>query len=96
MIFTYTDIKECVYLESTDEYEEHGVDFEYEVDDDRILTPLTEFVWRDYFNKQGDRKMILNGIEDFILAYELIETLADNYYDELREYFEEDAFESRE
>lgn len=98
--FTYTKITEKVYLEGTDEYEEFGEDFEYEVDDEQLLDAVVDLVFDDYFRKTElvdisnygyeVRKGIRKFIED---DYDLFEKLVEDYEDRLKDYFEEEAME---
>ena len=90
--FTYTKITGQYYLDYTDEWEEYGVDFEYEVDSEQIAKEVAKLVNRDYF-KYGDNS---KAIELFISDCDILEEVAEMYYDELREIFREEAMESYE
>lgn len=92
MTFYYTKITEVAYLDGSDEYEYDGEDFEYEVDSEQIAKEVAELVNRDYF-KCGDNS---KAIELFISDCDILEEVAEMYYDELREIFREEAMESYE
>ena len=49
MILYYTDIKESVYLEKTDEIEEYGDEFEYEPEECKKNEKLADFLIERYF-----------------------------------------------
>ena len=80
-----------------DEYQEK--EFEYTVYENKLLDAVVDLVFEDYFTKSilyGNcdyGKAVRKGIEDFITTYDLLEQLVEDYEYELKEYFEEDAFE---
>ena len=96
--FIYTDVNERVYLEGTDEYEDFGEDFEYIVEDEELLKKIVNIVYRDYFSDLGieDRPdyvaAVKRGLKDFIEDNNNLDELADDYEDELRDLFMDDAF----
>ena len=100
-VFTYTRVTESGYLEGSDENEEWGEDFEYEVEWANIRKALGEFIYSDYFTKvkgaKEDKEVkeeIIASIVQFIWDNDLEDTLSENYEEELKEYFSEDAFDS--
>lgn len=98
--FIYTKITKTVYLANTDENEEFGEEFEYEVDDEMLLDTVTELIFDDYFRKSGlmsankygwfTRKALKKFIEDT----DSLEQLVKYYEDSLKDYFEEEAMEN--
>lgn len=89
--FTYTKITHHAYLESTDEYEEFGFEFDYEVDDEDLRHALADIISVGYFD--GDKKSY-DQVHSFIYDLDLVDTLVELYEDELRDYFEDEAFDS--
>lgn len=87
--FTYKKLTKCHYCSYSDEWEEDGIEFEYEVEDDDLLYILTEYVYYDYFDSCCER--LKENIEQFIKENDLIGTLADCYEDKLKEYFKSEA-----
>lgn len=85
--FTYEIITECGYIENSDEYDYWGDEFEYEVDYRDLEDAIVDIIAEGYFN--GDKKLIKEFLDD----YDLYDYLAEGLEDELRDYFEEEAFE---
>ena len=99
--FTYTKITGRYYLDYTDEWEEDGVDFEYEVDDDELLPEIVDLVFDDYF---GDDKVVCDSeertkdvkkrLKRLIEESDLIDIFADQYEDTLKEIFQDEAIDA--
>lgn len=102
MIITYTKIKEEGYLSYTDEWEMYGDDFDYEPDWEDEVNALANLIYDSYFSNlqfDGSQKLkIVNAIEDFVRdsGRETIKELEEAYYDDLKEWFEDEAFENLE
>lgn len=101
--FTYTKIDKVVYDEERDDYEEYGVEFEYEVDNTQLLDEVVDLVFDDYFSKNDDISgyvgrtvSVKDGIKKFIKDYDLLDKLVDDYEDILKEIFEQEALDSYE
>lgn len=102
--FTYVATTKTVYLEGTDEYEDFGEEFEYDVSYDDIKEALSELIYADYFSEFEESKFEFNkslflsrttsGLKRFIEDYCDIDDLIDEYYDGLKDYFERDALDS--
>lgn len=98
--FVYTDVNERVYLEGTDEYEDFGEEFEYEVEDEELLKKIINIVYRDYFYYPGIEdhpdyiSAVKHGLKDFIRDNDNLDELVDDYENELRDLFMDEAFES--
>lgn len=90
--FTYSKIRECVYLENSDEYDEICEKFEYEVEDNKIIEALASFVYKEYFLSTNNEN-VKDGLFGLIKEFDLIDNLFDYYLDELKEYFKAEAFE---
>jgi hypothetical protein len=94
------------YTEITDEYEDeqYGNDFEYEVDDSKIKDKICEFIAEDYFEYEiidmGITStlwhIIIKGIKSFLNDCDeaIWEELEERYYDNLKDSFKSEAFES--
>lgn len=100
MTLTYTNIMSDGFIAGSDEFEEYGEDFEYEVDDEEITKALANILFRHCFRKvpniTSEQKVAMKkGIEKIINQVDLDE-LAENYEYDLKDYFRRQAFESRE
>lgn len=106
MTFTYTRTTEVAYLNGSDEYEEYGEDFEYEPKYEDIMDALSDIIFYNYFtgkdNHYADdiayRTIMVRKIRSFLIDYseDIYDIMCENYYEDLKEYFEEEAFESLE
>lgn len=99
-ILTYTNITKSCYIESSDELEYFGDDFDYEVSYDKLYNALTEIIYDDYFTqlkKLGASddviKSVKSSLRSLVSDLDCTDGVFDNYEDALKEYFEEDAFE---
>ena len=96
-VFVYPDdnIVGRFYVTNVVEEEEVSDDFEYEVDSIDLRNALSEIIFNEYFKKFKDlnsyKKLILNAISRFIFDREIEEELIEQYEDELKDYFEEEA-----
>ena len=96
--FTYTrQVGPEVYSEQTETFCDTE-DFEYEVDSDEIEEALEEIIFENYFNDASFDKEQINkikkAIKNLISECDLSDCLEDSFEDELKEHFEEDAFNS--
>lgn len=101
---TFTYSRQCgpsSYSEYTDEEFYDEEDFEYEVSADKVIDALSELIFNDYFSNilsvKENKKTVLrikNAIDSLIKNCDMEETLSDIYEDELKDYFQEDAFNS--
>ena len=91
--FTYTKITGVG--EVCGSLEEYGEDFEYEVEDYKLLEAVADFVLKDFFyNVECEEEKVLKySISKFIKDNDLLDNLVDNYEEDLKYYFEDDAFE---
>ena len=88
-------------MDYTDEWEEDGVEFDYEVEDEDLLPVIVDLIFNAYF---GDDKLVMKDKEfekllkqklsTLIEENDMIGMLADNYEDELKEVFYNEAMES--
>ena len=98
--FRYTKFTKYHYCEFSDEWEEDGVEFDYEVEDEHLLPEIVNLVFEDYLESNElycDNEEIVKAIKEslkrFIEESELIGVLADQYEDTLKEIFEDEAME---
>lgn len=98
--FTYTKITGHYFCQYSDEWEKDGVDFDYEVSDDKLLPKIVNLVFDDYF--EGDKnycdneqtvKAIKESLSRMIEDRDLVGELADQYEDTLKELFEDEALD---
>lgn len=100
--FTYNKIIESVYIPEIDEYENTGEDFKYEVNENRLLEAVVDLSYDDYFKQTelADRVdyavAVKMGLEEFIKNNDNLDQLVEYYEERLKDYFEEEAFESYE
>jgi hypothetical protein len=98
--FTYTKTTGHYFCIASDEWEEDGVDFDYEVEDRHLLPKIVDLLFNDYF---GDDKVICESEERtkevkerltrLVEESDLIGTFADQYEDTLKDIFETKALE---
>lgn len=104
MTLTYTNIMSDGYIAGSDEFEEYGEDFEYEIDYGEECEALAEIGYNNYFSKVGKtltdtqkkeiKKALRSMIGDF--SDKEIESWEIAFEQELKDYFRRQAFESRE
>ena len=96
--FVYT--RQCgpsYYSEQTDEEFCDEESFEYEVSLDEIQEGLAEIIADSYFKDarvEGNYYDIVKAIKSFISDNDLEDGLIETYEDELKDHFEDDAFNS--
>lgn len=81
---------------------DEGFGFEYEVEDEKLLEAVVDLVYEDYFMKTelADRCdysiAVKRGLKKFIEDNDNLDELVEDYEDELKDYFEEEALDSLE
>lgn len=90
--FTYTKITGHYYCQYSDDWEEDGIEFDYEVEDDRLLDVVVDLLYYEQF----EGKVTKEELREFIEEFDLLDKIADGYEDELKDIFEKEAFESYE
>ena len=83
MKFIYTKITEQYYLEDSDEWEEDGIEFEYEPSDSDIKSALKDIIIEDY----GKRAWAM------VESLEIWDILAEYFEEQLAEYFKDEAMQ---
>lgn len=79
---------------------DEGYWFEYEVEDDELLEAVVDLVYEDYFMKTelADRcdyaVAVKSGLKKFIEDNDNLDELVEDYEEELKDYFEEEALDS--
>lgn len=93
--FRYTKFAKYHYCEFSDEWEEDGDEFDYEVEDRQLLPEIVDLLFNDYFaDQQGiDEKLIKEKLSNIIEENYLIDTFADQYEDTLKEIFQDEALD---
>ena len=98
--FRYTKFTGHYYCQYSDEWEEDGVEFDYEVEDRDLLPVIVDLVFDDYF---GDDKVVCDSEERtqevkerltrLIDESDLIGAFADQYEDTLKDIFQDEALD---
>lgn len=98
--FRYTKFTKHHYCEFSDEWEEDGVEFDYEVEDKDLLPVIVNLLFEDYFEGENiycNNEAIVYAIKEklakMILESDLIGIFADQYEDTLKEIFLNEAME---
>lgn len=101
---TFTYSRQCgpsSYSEYTDEEFYDEEEFEYEVSAEDIRDALADLIFDDYFAKVPGLKEnkdavaeTKKAIRNLIWDNDFEDDLSDAYEDELKDYFQEDAFDS--
>lgn len=98
--FRYTKFTGHYYCQYSDEWEQDGVEFDYEVEDKDLLPEIVNLLFEDYF--EGDKnycdneqvvKAIKENLKRMVEESELIEVFADQYEETLKDIFEDEAME---
>ena len=94
--FTYTKITDQVYLEYSDEYEECGDDFDYDASDDEMIPLIARYLYEDYYADipTVNFKDMYDNLVKMIKDLDLVDILADDYYDSLKWDLEDKAREN--
>lgn len=98
--FKYTKFAKYHYCEFSDEWEEDGVEFDYEVEDRDLLPVIVNLVFDDYFESNElycENEKIAHSIKEnlskMIEENDLIGTFADQYEETLKEIFKQEALD---
>ena len=83
MKFTYTKITGHYFCQSSDEWEEDGIEFTYEPTYQQLKQEVKELITRDY----GESSWSM------IDELDLVECVAQFYEEELKDIFEQEAME---
>lgn len=95
--FKYFVITKSEYSPKIDETVEETEDFEYEVEDDKLLDAVTDFIYYDYFSKEDIADnceyvvAVKKGIKKLINDYDNLDEYVEGYDSELKDYFETEA-----
>ena len=97
--FNYYNITNTYTNEHGDLVEE-GDEFTYSPDGTEIRNALAHILHRKYFNKvttylDGNFTTLIKALANMIFVEELDEQLIDTYYEDLREWFMDDAYMTR-
>lgn len=90
--FRYTKFTKYHYCEFSDEWEEDGVEFDYDVEDDRLLDVVVDLLYYEQFEGKVTKEELIEFIEEF----DLLDKIADGYEEQLKDIFEKEAFDSYE
>ena len=100
-VFNYIRTGETYFDAVTDEYVEQGIDFQYEVSWADVKDALVNIIFNRFFrplpemmDKKENIKNCKGAIIKFISDTDIEETLVETMEEDLKEYFEPDAFES--
>lgn len=91
MKFIYTKFTKLHYCEFSDEWEEDGVDFDYEPDNDDLAEAIVDLLCNDY--ELLDEENTRNALKFMIEDLDLVEEFAKRYEDHLKDIFKKEAFE---
>ena len=88
--FTYTKITGHYYCQHSEEWEEDGVEFDYEVPNYELIKEIMPLVMKEYFEGQ---EQVEDMVREFIVSNDLVDFFAERYEDELHEIFQDEAFD---
>ena len=98
--FTYTKITGHYFCQYSNEWEEDGIEFDYEVENEKLLPVLIDLLLEEYFKEneldlENEQlvKLVKENLTRMVKEQDLIDILADNYYDGLKEVFQDEALE---
>lgn len=98
--FRYTKITGQYYLHYTDEWEEDGIEFDYEVEDEELLPEIVDLVFDDYFaddkvvcDSEEKTKSVKENLRRLFEENDLIGVIVEQYESTLKEIFEKEAME---
>lgn len=90
--FTYTKITGHYYCQYSDEWEEDGIEFDYEVEEYDLADAIVQLLQEDGYFENVE----IDDLKEFILNFGLVDKLADEYESELKEMFKQEALDSYE
>ena len=90
--FTYTKITGHYYCQYSDEWEEDGIEFDYDVEDDVLADAIVQLLQADGYFENVE----IDDLKEFILNFGLVDKLAYEYESELKEMFKQEALDSYE
>ena len=98
--FRYTKITGHYYCPHSEDWEEDGVEFDYEVEDEKLLPYIVDFMFDDYFSEdkvviknEEFRDLVKSKLKALIENKNLVGVFAENYEKQLKEIFMKEALE---
>ena len=95
----YEFTTESHYLEATDEIEEYGEDFDYEVSEKQLRQALPHIIYDMYFNGKEMKEFesfysqSIQGLQEFINDNDcILGKLVEEFEEQLKDYYEEEAY----
>lgn len=94
-IFRYTKITGHYYCPHSEDWEKDGVEFDYEVEDEKLLPTVIDLLCADYADKQSEEfeSILKVTLERMIIEKNMLGLLCDNYETQLKDIFEKEALE---
>lgn len=98
--FTYTKFTGHYYCQYSDEWEQDGIEFQYEVPTSHLLDALVDILYDQYFgdeelvskNKEFE-KLLREKLKMLIEEQDMIDLLVDGHEDYLYEIFRDEALD---
>lgn len=98
--FRYTKFTGHYFCKYSDEWEQDGVEFDYEVENKDLLPEIANLLYEEYFADDEDfrgnfeiEKSIKEKLAEIIENHDLVDDFADDYEDTLKDIFQNEALE---
>ena len=98
--FRYTRVMSRAYDSYRDNYEDDGIEFDYEVSNDELLPVIVNILFEDYFEKNKqiaeNRELVRAvkaSINEMVTVNDLVDIFVEAYEDDLKEIFRDDAMD---
>ena len=98
--FRYTRVMSRAYDSYRDNYEDDGIEFDYEVSNDELLPVIVNILFEDYFEKNKqiaeNRELvraIKASINEMVTVNDLVDIFVEAYEEDLKEIFRDDAMD---
>lgn len=91
--FRYTKFTGHYYCQYSDEWEEDGVEFDYEVEDSKLIPVIVDLLYDEYFKNGDDEDFVKETLARIIEEKDLVGGFAYYYEEDLHDIFEKEAME---
>jgi hypothetical protein len=97
--FTYTADGKMYCVDDRDICMYDSIDFEYEVDDDKLLDDIVDLLYNEYFEdklfaSEEKCKQFKKAFGNLISDFDFLDDLVDKYEDTIKDMHEEEALNS--